>query len=410
MKAEFYYYKRKYTCCIIKSESSKELRISNEEGEVIAIEQGKKFGLQGKRRESSRKIDVSQPYFYNLIKAAISALEIVEKNQLLIEKERIIDSKNKQINILNQKLNIIEQTQSISNEQKQKLAQLQNSMQEQESIIEIQIQRIAQLEDELNQLPQILPIKQIQKKIISKLGNSVWESLHPSSQRELCHAYRNYLLIKSDNFTGQIADYKTAGHPLGIVAEREIVAPFFKELYQFLYTNSTQINVLANTFEIGGITLRLCGEYTLGNLPILLSSQWETFTKNGLKQINVFNYNNLYCTVNYSNKVSEADRELIKQFLQQWQHPLSQWMDKGEIAASRIDQIRKLRNIADHPGTMYLWQFDMSWSLLIGSKNQQGVLQEIYGNLNSFQNNSNPLKRETVAITSPPQYSNAGIF
>lgn len=80
------------------------------------------------------------------------------------------------------------------------------------------------------------------------------------------------------------------------------------------------------------------------------------------------------------------------------------------VAASRIDQIRKFRNIADHPGTMYLWQFDMSWSLLIGSKNQQGVLQEIYGSLNTSQNNFNPLKREMVAITSPPSYSNTGSF
>lgn len=116
MKAEFHYYKRKYTCCIIKTESAKELRIRNEQGEVIAINQGEKFGLQGKKRETSREIDVSQPYFYNLIKAALSALEIAEKTQLLIEKERVIDGKTKQINILNQKLNIVNQNQFISNE------------------------------------------------------------------------------------------------------------------------------------------------------------------------------------------------------------------------------------------------------------------------------------------------------
>lgn len=71
---EFYYNKRKYDCCIYKTDSLQELRIRNEQGEVLAIEQGKKIGLQGKRREKSKLVDVSQPYFYNLIKAALSAL------------------------------------------------------------------------------------------------------------------------------------------------------------------------------------------------------------------------------------------------------------------------------------------------------------------------------------------------
>ena len=50
MKTEFYYNKRKYTCCIVKTNSLKELRIRNESGEVLAVEQGKKKGLQGKSR------------------------------------------------------------------------------------------------------------------------------------------------------------------------------------------------------------------------------------------------------------------------------------------------------------------------------------------------------------------------
>lgn len=408
MKAEFYYYKRKYTCCIVKTELSKELRIRNEEGEVIAIEQGKKFGFQGKKRENSKQVDVSQPYFYNLIKSAISALKIVEKNQLLLEKNQLIDIKDEKINILTQQLNIIDKNQILSDEQKQKLAQLQDAMQEQEAVIKVKNEHIAQLENQLIQSTKILCLEEIEKTIIAKLSNEVWRCLHPSSRRELCHTYRNYQLIKSDDFTGQVADYSTAGHPLGIVAEREILAPFFKELYQFFYTNSAQINVSANTFEIGGVTLRSKGKYTLGDLPALISLEWNTYIDSVLEQANIFPESRLFRTVFCSDNVTQTERQLIQQFLQQWQHPLSKWLSQGQLAASMIDQIRKLRNRVTHPDVMYLWQFNILGSLLVGSKNQKGVLQEIYANSNTLQNNSNQLKRGIVAVT-PPSYLNVGI-
>lgn len=231
MKAEFYYYKRKYTCCIVKTEFSNELRIRNEEGEVIAIEQGKRFGFQGKKRENSKQVDVSQPYFYNLIKAAISALEIVEKNQLLLEKDQLIDIKDEKINILTQQLNIIDKNQILSDDQKENLAQLQDAMQEQEAVIKVKNQHIAQLENQLIQSTKILCLEEIEKTIIAKLSNEVWRCVHPSSRRELCHSYRNYQLIKSEEFTAEVADYSLAGLGLGVVVEREIITPFFKELY-----------------------------------------------------------------------------------------------------------------------------------------------------------------------------------
>ncbi len=55
MKTEFYYNKRKYACCIVKTNSLTELRIRNEEGEVLAVEQGKKIGLQGKKGKIPNK-------------------------------------------------------------------------------------------------------------------------------------------------------------------------------------------------------------------------------------------------------------------------------------------------------------------------------------------------------------------
>jgi single-stranded-DNA-specific exonuclease len=64
---------RTYACSL--SKSLKELRIKNEQGNILAVSQGEKIGLLGISRENARPIDVTQPRFYYLIKAALQALE-----------------------------------------------------------------------------------------------------------------------------------------------------------------------------------------------------------------------------------------------------------------------------------------------------------------------------------------------
>ncbi|NEQ18699.1 MAG: single-stranded-DNA-specific exonuclease RecJ [Microcoleus sp. SIO2G3] len=71
-KAEFYHNKRHYTCSLY--ESLSELRIRNAEGKVLAIQKGQRIGLLGARREDAKEVDVTQPHYYQLIKAATRAL------------------------------------------------------------------------------------------------------------------------------------------------------------------------------------------------------------------------------------------------------------------------------------------------------------------------------------------------
>ncbi|MFN5966822.1 MAG: hypothetical protein ACK46E_17175, partial [Pseudanabaena sp.] len=64
-------------------------------------------------------------------------------------------------------------------------------------------------------------------------------------------------------------------------------------------------------------------------------------------------------------------------------HPLSQWLRSDRKAASKIDQIAKLRNLTAHPMPIYKWQFTELWLLVIGGKTksgrvQKGLLKEIY--------------------------------
>lgn len=72
--AEFYYKDRKYTCTLCKTDSLTELRIRNFQGTVLAIEQGKQMGLLGKNRREAKIVDITQPFYYHLIRAACHAL------------------------------------------------------------------------------------------------------------------------------------------------------------------------------------------------------------------------------------------------------------------------------------------------------------------------------------------------
>ena len=82
LKTVFEYKQRRYICGLFQTDSAPELRIRNAEGTVLAIEQGKNIGLLGNKREDAKIVDIYQPHFYNLVQAALSALEIVKTNSL----------------------------------------------------------------------------------------------------------------------------------------------------------------------------------------------------------------------------------------------------------------------------------------------------------------------------------------
>ena len=132
MKAEFYYDCHKYICSLVKVDFVKELKIKNHQGLVLAVKQGEKIGLLGKSRHNSKQVDVSKPHFYNVVKAAMSALELETRNEVILERNRtisggeeIIQQQNREIRLLNEQLRIQgSQIEQLSRENQQLSAQL----------------------------------------------------------------------------------------------------------------------------------------------------------------------------------------------------------------------------------------------------------------------------------------------
>ena len=70
-KAVFSCNGRPYVC----SKTNQELRIKNDRGDVLAVSKGDPIGLIGKSRNEARKVNVTKPPYYNLIKTALKAIE-----------------------------------------------------------------------------------------------------------------------------------------------------------------------------------------------------------------------------------------------------------------------------------------------------------------------------------------------
>ena len=70
-KAVFSYNSRPYVC----SKTSKELRIRNDRGQVLAVSQGDRTGLIGKSRDEAKQVDVTKAPYFQLIKTALRAIE-----------------------------------------------------------------------------------------------------------------------------------------------------------------------------------------------------------------------------------------------------------------------------------------------------------------------------------------------
>ncbi|NJR51614.1 MAG: single-stranded-DNA-specific exonuclease RecJ [Leptolyngbyaceae cyanobacterium CSU_1_3] len=72
---DFLYNQRNYTCTLLERGDTQELRIRNFKGEILSIQKGQRTGTLAKPQQAAQPVDVSQPPFYPLIKAALQALE-----------------------------------------------------------------------------------------------------------------------------------------------------------------------------------------------------------------------------------------------------------------------------------------------------------------------------------------------
>ncbi|MEG3907122.1 hypothetical protein QT979_07010 [Microcoleus sp. w2-18bC1] len=174
MKAEFYFDCHKYICSLVQVDFVKELKIKNHQGFVLAVKQGQKIGLLGKSRHNAKQVDVSKPHFYNVIKAAMSALELETKNEVILERNRtladaeeMIQQQNREIRVLNEQIRMLATKVEELSREKQQLSMQLVDKEIRETAISQELDDFPAFEEDLvgGEIEQELEETEISKKI-----------------------------------------------------------------------------------------------------------------------------------------------------------------------------------------------------------------------------------------------------
>lgn len=380
--AEFFYGKRRYVSTIEQGSGSQELKVRNWEGHLLVVQLAERRGVLYIPGENPEVVDLSDIYYFNLLRAGLNALELKQKRSLLIykdellaEKDELLSEKDSQIATLNQQIQILEdKITQLSAEKQSAFQELQTELQQQQVAIADKEAHIVQLQTESPR--RIVPPpdpQDIKKEVRKALGDSVWFCIQSDSQKDFCSAYRNYHVLQLEGADPDIADYSEAGLRLSFAVEREVVQPFFMDLYDFVR--------LEGMAEIGGVELGPNQRYTLGMMPSLLAEQWRTFAREALHSQTVVPEKQLYRTIKTKSVLSSRDRDLLVEFFENWEHPMANcFSQKGKQAAASLDQISRLRNIAAHGESfLYEWHYTLLRQLVIGGSNRRGLFRQIYG-------------------------------
>ncbi|MDJ0703115.1 MAG: single-stranded-DNA-specific exonuclease RecJ [Leptolyngbyaceae cyanobacterium MO_188.B28] len=373
--AGFYYSKRRYVSSFARVGSSSELRIQNLAGQVLLVQLPQRQGFLSLSGQAPRPVDVSEPYYFNLIQAGLNALEIKQKTQLLMAKDDLLCEKESHLETLRHQIALLEETLSqLPIHQQKQFQVLQTERQQQKTTIQNQEAYMLELQSQLSQSSHSLPTPQdIRRLVREALGKKVWDCLQSRSQQDLYIAHKNHLLIQAEELDPQLVDYSEAGLYFCETVHREVSQTIHHNLYEFLLANGGS--------TIGGLDLSLLKANMLPILPPLLAEEWSSFDPNILQHCQATANQTLYASMSAGYPITLQERTLISQFLAQWKHPIGRWLRiSPSSAASTLDQISQLRHIAAHAEKfLYPWQFDLLKKLIIGTDTKLGLFQEIYG-------------------------------
>ncbi|MGI8932682.1 MAG: single-stranded-DNA-specific exonuclease RecJ [Phormidesmis sp.] len=374
LHVEFYYSKRRYKGTLESPEQTgigRQLTIQNSEGHLLVVQMSERQGFLYLPEAAPLAVDIADLKYFNLIRAGLSALEVKQKTQLLIKKDELLSEKDGQIATMQAQIELLEEKIThLSAEQQRQFAALETERQVQESTIQGQEALIEQLQMQTSRPS--LSSAGVKQQVRDAVGDSVWFCLQATSQKDLQAAYKNYQLVQTGGPDAHIDDYSEAGIRLSLAVEREVLTPLFADLADFLQAQGIT--------EIGGMPLEAANKHTLDRVPQLLAEQWRSFPPGQLTQRSQPDGGVKMVKVTDQGQVSSGDRALLCQFFSQWDHPMAGcFSQKGRQAASSLDQISKLRDVAAHRERfLYQWQYELLHQLIAGKAGKGGLLRRIF--------------------------------
>lgn len=373
LKTDFLFSKRKYTCSWVATGSIGELQIKNPSGQILRLQPDQQQGLLAKPNDAPQAVDIGQPHYFNLVRAAVNALAIAQHHQVSQHHDHLKQAQDAQLELMRQQLDLVQSAiGQLSWEQQQQFHTLQAKLQEHETAIQTTETAMAHLHQRLHQLVPRFEPSAVKQQIQEQLGDRVWNRLDSRSQKDLQAAFKLKELVRGDRFTAGVGDYSEAAMRIGLVIEREIGQPFFQTVEQF---TASQTFSTSDTL----VSLKTAKRIDLNLIPPAIAPHWEQFQPSGLSQLAQPADAQLYQSVS-AEKLNDRDRSAVQQALQQWSHPLAQWLQTPENEpASTLAQLAQLLELAAHPDHPLLtWQFEILAVIVVGDRATSGILQELF--------------------------------
>ena len=373
--ADFFYSHRRYQARTLKKGTSRELQIHNPEGQILVVLLPEKQGYLCIPGESARPVDIGEHHYFNLLRAGLDALEIRQQTHLLLEKDELLADKDQHIETLTQQITFLQtKVGQFSSSQQRQFQALQAEVQAQETAIQTQEAHIETLKQEMSHPPPTLDPKTIKREVRSAVGDKIWYCLQTQSQKDLYAAYKHVALNVADGTDIHVADYSEAALRLGVVVEREVIQPWFEDLYPFLLTYGRT--------ELSGVQFGSEQPYTLEMAAPLLAEQWTSIRSQALHSATPPDDHQLYFTATSPQPLNARDRSLVSDFFVQWDHPMSQWFNANpEAAATLLDHVAQFHNLATQTSVrLYVWAFERMRDCVVGNQQVSGLFHHIYGN------------------------------
>ena len=391
---EFYFSQRYYKGRLVESDAGqsaskgRSLAIENAEGHLLVVRMSDRQGFLYLPLTEPQPVDISELKYFNLVRAGLSAIELKQKTQLLMKQDELLAEKDSQIATMKAQIKLLEEKiTQLSTSQQQQFASLETERLAQESAIQGREAQIQQLQLQVSHAP--LPNDEsssspterarddatrsdVKQQVRKTISDGVWFCLQAASQKDLQAAYQNYQRVYVDGPEARIEDYSAAGDRLASVVNREVAVPFFEALQTFIAAQ--------NLDRLGNVRLGATQGYRLGMMPPLLASQWRTFSAGQLLERSLSEEGVSTVSAKAPQVITDGDRDLLQQFLTQWEHPMATCLSKKHRqAASSLDQIAQLHDIAIRPERcLYRWQYELLHQLIAGSGGRGGLLREIF--------------------------------
>jgi single-stranded-DNA-specific exonuclease RecJ len=371
--AEFHYSKRRYWAATDNPSGNRQLTIGNPEGQLLVVSLPERQGFLCLPGADPRPVDISQAYYFNLIRAGLNAVELQQMARLLMEKDELLADKDSQIQTLSRQVALLEQQlNQVSPPEQQQYQQLQKTLQQQESAIQTQEAHIAKIQAEIDPPgPKISP-KQVRQQARRAVGEQAWCGLTPDSQKAFYAAFKQQELLQANDQANE-ADYSEAALALIEAVEREILQPLLQGFADYgQQVSDTDMLALAEALN---------QQPSLADLPPLLSESWSAITPKALTAAHKPRKLLQTVTADEEGNINDTHRVMLDEFLQGWDHPMAQWMTHANTdAASSLGQVHQLQELAAAGDTPLMrWQYFLLQQLIAGKRPDQGVFQKIFG-------------------------------